>query len=207
MEAPARRALAQSFATIAWRSDLRCDTGPVNLVEVPINVVSPLTKRMDAYWRMERTCALIFPPIAFAAFRPEGWLPTAILALALAACCTTLWIGAQYWRAVWEALRHDRSRMPRALQLADRWQRRCLLLTIASAVASFLGIVGGGWSGASIAAFGLSVLAVLEYVNYYHVQLQHFDHGPTWRRFVHNRRFPRAHLARALAAYRARDGR
>ncbi len=174
------------------------------MVEAPIHAVSSLTKRMDAYWRMERTCAFIFPPIAFAAFRPETWLSALNLALALAACCTTLWIGAQYWRAVYRATLRDRSQMPRALNLANRWQRRCLLLTMFSAAASLLSIVSAPWSSASMAAFGLSVLAALEYVNYYHIQLQNFDHRPTLRRFVRNRRFPRSHLAKALKADRDR---
>lgn len=161
-----------------------------------------LMKRMDSYWRMERTCVFLFPPIAFAASRPDDLLSGAVLALALVACCATLWIGAEYWRAVWKSLQGDRSVMGDALALADRWQARCATLAAVAMVVSFLTLVGHDVSTAAIAALGLSLLAGLEYVNYYHIQLQNFDHGPTLRRFCRARRFPRAHLAKALGAYR-----
>jgi hypothetical protein len=44
----------------------------------------------------------------------------------------------------------------------------------------------------------LLLLAVLEYINYYHVQLQHFDHAPDWKRLISGRGFRRSHLAREI---------
>jgi hypothetical protein len=44
----------------------------------------------------------------------------------------------------------------------------------------------------------LLLLAVLEYVNYYHVQLQHFDHDADWRRLMSGRGFRPSHLAREI---------
>ncbi|MFN9877812.1 MAG: hypothetical protein ACK557_04995, partial [Planctomycetota bacterium] len=44
----------------------------------------------------------------------------------------------------------------------------------------------------------LLLLAVLEYINHYHFQLQHFDHAPDWQRLVSGRGFRRSHLAREI---------
>ncbi len=52
----------------------------------------------------------------------------------------------------------------------------------------------------------LLLLAVLEYINYYHVPLQHFDHAPDWQRLVSGRWFRRSHLAREIER-RKRDQR
>lgn len=49
-----------------------------------------------------------------------------------------------------------------------------------------------------LVALGLAVLAGLEYVNYYHVQLQHFDNAADIKRLLSGRGFRPAHLARAL---------
>jgi hypothetical protein len=53
----------------------------------------------------------------------------------------------------------------------------------------------------------LALLAILEYVNYYRVQLQHFDHAADFKRLVTGRGFRRSHLAKAIAAYRTADAR
>jgi hypothetical protein len=71
---------------------------------------------------------------------------------------------------------------------------------VAAAIA--LGIewvdAGPGLSTQLVAPAVLLLLAVLEYVNYYHVQLQHFDHAPDWQRLVSGRGFRRSHLAREI---------
>jgi hypothetical protein len=46
---------------------------------------------------------------------------------------------------------------------------------------------------------------VLEYINYYVVQLQHFDHASDFKRLLSGRGFREAHLAKALRAYRTRS--
>jgi hypothetical protein len=48
----------------------------------------------------------------------------------------------------------------------------------------------------------LFLLAVIEYVNFYHVQIQHFDHAADWKRLVSGRGFRRSHLARAIERHR-----
>jgi hypothetical protein len=46
------------------------------------------------------------------------------------------------------------------------------------------------------------VLAILEYINYYHYQLQHFDHAADFARLLSGRGFRRSHLSKAIAAWK-----
>jgi hypothetical protein len=48
----------------------------------------------------------------------------------------------------------------------------------------------------------LTVLAMLEYINYYHRQLQHFDNAADLKRLLSGKGFKRSHMARELAAFR-----
>lgn len=48
-----------------------------------------------------------------------------------------------------------------------------------------------------------SLLALAEYVNYYHRQLQHFDNWPDFHRLITGRGFRPAKMALDLAAWRA----
>jgi hypothetical protein len=72
---------------------------------------------------------------------------------------------------------------------------------------SAVALVANGWSGAVIAALACSALGSLEYVNYYRVQLQHFDNLADFKRLLGGRGFRKAHLARDLAAFREAKGR
>jgi hypothetical protein len=51
------------------------------------------------------------------------------------------------------------------------------------------------------------VLAVLEYVNYYHRQLQHFDNKADFRRMLAGKGFRQSWMARDLAGSEASGGR
>ena len=166
-----------------------------------------LSDRLGPYWKMEQGCALVFPPLAFGLTRPTSLISITVLALALIACCSTLWVGGAYWRAVWTRLQGGRASMPGALRMAARWKVPGLVVTAISMIVSSLNIGFQGVSSASLGAWGLSLLAVLEYINYYHFQLQNFDHGPTWRRFLRRRAFPRAHMAKDLELFLSRSGR
>jgi hypothetical protein len=44
-----------------------------------------LSHRLNSYWQMERACAFIFPPLAFALVRPASLIAASVLALALIA--------------------------------------------------------------------------------------------------------------------------
>jgi hypothetical protein len=51
-----------------------------------------------------------------------------------------------------------------------------------------------------IAATACAVLAALEYVNYYHRQLQHFDNWADFKRLIAGKGFRKSWMARDLDA-------
>jgi hypothetical protein len=152
---------------------------------------------------MEAANVLLVPGLALWLGRPN--LPLEIIAFALAAIAAAglLIVGACYWFAVDRALRRrERHTMQRALQLAHRAQRPALVAATAAAIATLAALSAHGWSAGVIAAVALSVLAALEYVNYYHRQLQHFDNLADLKRLLTRWELRPAHMARDLAAYR-----
>ncbi len=50
----------------------------------------------------------------------------------------------------------------------------------------------------------MTTLAILEYVNYYRVQLQYFDHAPDFAALLKRKTLKRAHMARDIAEWRAK---
>lgn len=161
-------------------------------------------RRLGNYWKMEGACALVFPPLALLLVRPIGAFEWGVLLFALFACCSLLVIGSLYWRASLRLIRHDPTPMQKLLRIANPLQRPLLILSLLSAVAAVLVILARGASPAALAASGFAVLAILEYANYFHVQLQNFDHLPDLKRLVRDRRFRPSHLATDLVGYRKR---
>ena len=131
---------------------------------------------------------------------PVEWLAWAVAALA---CSSLLVVGAIYWFAVSRRLSGDRSLFHRWLVIADKVERPIIVLVTAAALAVAAALAIEGWTAAVIAALVLWLLAVLEYINYYRWQLQHFDNWEDFRRLLSFSRPKRAHSARELAAYRA----
>jgi hypothetical protein len=73
-----------------------------------------------------------------------------------------------------------------------------------------LGVAASLWGALTLPAFSLAwtaavffgLLAVLEYVNYYHVQLNHFDNAADFRRLLSGKGFRKPHLARLVESGR-----
>jgi len=125
------------------------------------------------------------------------------LVLAMLACSLLLVIGALAWRMELEGLKGNSGYAERMLPGLARARLPALALAAASVPAAvFEQLRDGGWSPSAIATAVLAALAVLEYVNYYMVQLQHFDHLADFRRLVSGRGFHEAHLAKALRRWR-----
>ncbi|MEO7568135.1 MAG: hypothetical protein ABIT16_00515 [Croceibacterium sp.] len=160
-----------------------------------------LIKRLDSYWRMEAINIGLVPIMGLIIAWPHRLIEAAVVSTALIACCLTLRVGAGYWRAVCENLRDPQWSMAATLDMAMRWRPYCLAAAIFSAAVSVTAIAQLGLTRQTGVAALFTVLALLEYVNYYHRQLQNFDHGPTFGRFLRSRSFPRAHLAKALENY------
>jgi hypothetical protein len=156
---------------------------------------------------MEVGNALLLPAfmvfICFQLEQPLSWW----LAIACLPMCALLVLGGLYWRAKLHQLEGNTRTMLGFLPHADRWQYPLFVLSLAA-----LAVCGAAWAmgfGAStgdrISITVASVLAVLEYVNYYHHQLQHFDNPADFRRFMSGRGFAQAQMASDLARWRRRD--
>jgi hypothetical protein len=162
-------------------------------------------RNFESYWKMEAANVVIVPGLALALGFPGSLIDAVAVGLAMLACAGLLVIGALYWRGVDRRLRFgDRLAGQRALAAADRAERPLLALTGLAVVATSVALVLSGWAGAVIAAAVLTVLAVLEYVNYYQRQLQHFDNLADLKRLLSGRGLRASHMARALAVFRAR---
>jgi hypothetical protein len=136
-----------------------------------------------------------------------GWprSPTEIAAMVISifAAAGLLIVGTVFWRAVDRRLKSkDHGAIGGAVQFAAAAQRPMALFTGASIIAALIALSRDGASSAVIAAGALSLLAVLEYVNYYHLQLQVFDNAADMRRLLSTGRLKRSHLARDRAARR-----
>ncbi len=104
-------------------------------------------------------------------------------------------------------LRGDGSDFPALLRRLAAWKAPALVLTLAGCATALAGWWAPAWS-AGLAdrnvATACAALAVLEYVNDYHRQLQHFDSREDFRRLLSGKGFRKSCLARDLEAV-ARD--
>jgi hypothetical protein len=155
---------------------------------------------------MEAANVLFVPGFAYWLGQPEQTVEIVAFALAAIAAGGLLIVGALYWRAVDRQLRlRDRQTVKRALSFADRAQRPALIATGVAGVAFAGALAVQGWSSGVIAAGVLTLLAALEYVNYYHRQLQHFDNVSDFKRLVTGGGLRKSHMARDLAVFRGRS--
>ncbi len=153
--------------------------------------------------------------VASAALMPVGLAVCAYLAggrlgwlslVAMVPMSALLVIGGLYWRAKLLQLDGDGEALAAILPVADRAQR-----PLGGASVAVAGLVGLAWfrTGLSagladrIVASAAAGLALAEYVNYFHRQLQHFDHRPDLRRLLAGRGFRPAKLNRDLARHRS----
>ena len=164
-----------------------------------------LPRRFGAYAKMEGANALLIPALALWFGWPRNPWDALPMTLAILACAGLLVVGALYWHGLDRRLTGSgKASHDQALRFADRAQRPALLATIAAIIATVVAAVLNGLAASVIAAAVLSLLAALEYVNYYHRQMQHFDNRSDFVRLFTGRGVRRSHMARDLAAFRAR---
>lgn len=159
---------------------------------------SALVARLDPYWKMEAANALLLP--AAMLWLAEGQVGWPALT-AMAAMVLMLAVGALYWRAKVRQLRDRRPIRPALLRIR-RLRRPALILTLAGAAAAAAAWIVPGLARGDAerwVALAAAVLAVLEYVNYYHRQLQHFDNRADFKRLLSGKGFRRSQMARDLA--------
>ena len=161
-----------------------------------------LKQRLSGYWKMEAGNVLLMPIVlAFLA----GWNFSWVTLLSFVPMMLLLVIGAYYWRAKLKQLEDRSYRFDAAMQIISVCQVPALTLTLLAAVAVAYGwltpgVFSGGWEQ-GVATFA-AVLAGLEYINYYHRQLQHFDHGPDFKRLLAGKGVRPSQMARDLKTYR-----
>lgn len=164
----------------------------------PLKLRDRLIKRLDPYWKMEAANAAIVPLfVIWATGGRIGWITLA----ALVPVVLLLVIGAVYWRSKVRQLRGEQRDLAPLLRRIGWWKRPSLLLTATGGAAALGGWLMPDWSvglADRIAASSCALLAALEYVNYYHRQLQHFDNWADFKRLLKGQGFRRSSLAADL---------
>ncbi len=155
------------------------------------NSLSPV-RRLATYWKIEAGNAVLIPAIAVYFVLRSGSTITLALVLSGLACSFLLVIGTVVLRMMLRKARDepDATKDRIALLAWMRWP--AIGLCVAAAVALGAQCIADGvqLDARFVAPAILLLLAVLEYINYYHFQLQHFDHAPDWQRLVSGPRFP-----------------
>jgi hypothetical protein len=165
-----------------------------------------LIKRLDPYWKMEAGNMAIIP--AFVLWVTDariGW----VTLVPLLAMVLLLGIGAVYWWLKVRQLKEQPVDADTVLRRIAALQLPALVLTLAGCGVAALGWIAPWLSmglADRIAATGCALLAALEYVNYYHRQLQHFDNRTDFRRMLAGKGFRQSWMARDLAELRRRSG-
>lgn len=167
-----------------------------------------IVKRFDMYWRLELLNIILIPAMALyllSIFQQTwGW----ILWFTYAPMALLLLMGGLYWRAKWLQAKGDRAPLAALLPWARRLQAMLLALTLLAVLAwvfALSGALKAGGQGELAASGVFALLAVAEYINYYLVQLQHFDHAPDFSRLVSGRGFRKSHLKRDLEGHAERE--
>ena len=152
---------------------------------------------VTAYSKMEAANVLIVPAVMLLLSGGDiGWFSL----LPLVTAAVLLVIGAQYWRA--KARELDTGFVSRSwLILLARLQYPMLCLVFLSSLSAT-----GAWIYQDMTrgladrwvATVSAILGILEYVNYYHRQLQHFDNRRDLMRLLKGKGFPISHMARDL---------
>lgn len=170
-----------------------------------MNTRLKLEKRLSSYWKIELGNVIIVPAamiaLAYMSESPVGWLSL----FAMTPMCGLLAVGGLYWRGKHMRLKGENSALDSALTLAHKAQYLLLMLTV---LACFITAVAFGMSGLARGTGDLIVSAVavvltaLEYINYYHRQLQHFDHAADFKRLITGRGFRPSQMSQDLAKWR-----
>lgn len=154
------------------------------------------------YGTIEAVNVVLVPAAALYLASPTDWIEAVVMAAGILSASALLIVGAVYWHALSRRLKGDRALLQRWLIAADRAQRPLLILVVIAAAACAAIVAARGLTWPVVAALALTALAALEYVNYYHRQLQHFDNWSDFRRLLTTGRLRPAHSAKDLAAYR-----
>ena len=161
-----------------------------------------LLKRLDPYWKMEAANVVVVPLLVLVL--SQGRLSWVAL-VPLGATTLLLVIGALYWRGKVRQLRGEAGDFTGLLRTLSALQRPALVLVLVGCGTTLAGWIVPAWSAGPAdryAATGCAILAVLEHINYYHRQLQHFDNRADFQRLLAGKGFRKSWLARDLELLR-----
>ncbi len=167
-----------------------------------------IENRLSSYWKMELGNVIIVPVamivLAHMAGSPVGWVSY----FAMIPMCGLLLVGGLYWRGKHAQLRKNASALDSALKLANWAQMPLLILTLLACM--FAALAWGPFpfavgTGDRIVATIAAILAALEYINYYHRQVQHFDHMADFKRLLKGRGFRPSQMNQDLKAWRTKE--
>ena len=163
---------------------------------------SDIVARLEPYWKMEAGNAALIPIAILLVSKAQiGWVSL----VPMAAMVLLLVIGAMYWHGKVRMVRGEIGTWPNLMRRLDLLRAPALLLSLAGSLVALAGWVKPELSvglADRLAATGCAVLAVLEYINYYHRQLQHFDNRADFQRLLTGRGFRPSWMARDLAEWR-----
>ena len=134
-----------------------------------------LRRHLTQYWKIEAANVLLMPVLGCAMLGSGGVVPDGAAIAGMAACSLLLIIGAAAWRLALAGLDGDTSLANRLTAACARAEWPSLAVLVGATLLAAASVFNGGWRPNSFAAAGFTLLGWLEYVNYYHVQLQNFD--------------------------------
>lgn len=159
-----------------------------------------VVQRLRSYWMMEAGNVVLVPAcVLFVVWSLDGVIDATLL-VSLAANAVLLTIGACYWRITLLRIEGNTAPFAKWLPRIGKLQPLARLVTALTCAATLADVAlgDGSWPAQRIASAAMSVLCLLEYINYYHVQLQYFDNAADFIALMRTGRLKRAHLARDL---------
>jgi hypothetical protein len=160
-----------------------------------------LIKRLDPYWKLEAFNAVAIPlAMVFLSKGSMGWISI----LAILPMVLLLIVGAVYWRAKVIQLQKTQYDLSAILAKIAAVRLPILILTGFGSLAAIAGWLLPGIAislADTICSSVAASLAILEYVNYYHRQLQHFDNVADFKRLITGKGFRPSQMARDLRMY------
>ena len=166
-----------------------------------MNAKDKIKKRLDSYWKLELMNVIVLPAVMVLWPLSYGYRIGWGSYFSMIPMCGLLYIGGIYWRSKRQALDVGIAPVQLVMPRISKAQYPLMLLSIIAITIAILLWVrpdlsasrGDQWTATTAAA-----LAGLEYINYYHRQLQHFDHGPDFKRLLAGQGFRRSQLAKDL---------
>lgn len=168
-----------------------------------------LRKRLSSYWKLELLSIVLVPAMMIFLSMSMNYKLGPITFFTIIPMCALLFVGGLYWRAKYQALDQGKQAVWRVMGFINAVKWPLAGLSFAALGAALFLWIHPDWSrscGDQWTATVAAMLAVAEYINYYHRQLQHFDHASDFKRLIVGRGFRRSQLAKDLSAWRREQG-